>query len=61
MPLVIQQVTRIIPARYFVTILQGVFIKGTGLEVLWTEVMFLLIYAALVFTVAVRKMRQKMA
>ena len=39
----------------------GVFIKGTGLEVLWTEVMFLLIYAALVFTVAVRKMRQKMA
>lgn len=61
MPFVIQQFTRIVPARYFVAILQGVFMKGTGLEVLWSQVLFLLIYAALVFTIAVRKMRQKMA
>lgn len=61
MPFVIQQFTRIVPARYFVAILQGVFMKGTGLEVLWLQMLFLFIYAALVFTVAVRKMRQKMA
>jgi ABC-2 type transport system permease protein len=61
MPFVIQQFTRIVPARYFVAILQGVFMKGTGLEVLWTQVLFLGSYGALVFTIAVRKMRQKMA
>lgn len=61
MPFVIQQFTRIVPARYFVAILQGVFMKGTGLEVLWMQVMFLVMYGALVFTIAVRKMRQKMA
>jgi ABC-2 type transport system permease protein len=61
MPFVIQQFTRIVPARYFVAILQGVFMKGTGLEVLWMQVVFLVIYGALVFTIAVRKMRQKMA
>lgn len=61
MPFVIQQFTRIFPARYFVTILQGIFLKGTGLEVLWAEVAFLAVYAAVIFTIASRKMRQKVA
>lgn len=61
MPWVVQQITRIVPARYFVTILQGIFLKGVGLEVLWTPVLFLLIYAGIVFGVASRKLRQKVA
>jgi ABC-2 type transport system permease protein len=61
MPWVIQQVTRIVPARYFVTILQGIFMKGVGLEILWAQTIFLILYAALVFALANRKMRQKMA
>lgn len=61
MPVAIQQVTRIVPARYFVKVLQGIFLKGVGLEVLWLEVVFLLAYAGLVFMLAVRRMRQKMA
>jgi ABC-2 type transport system permease protein len=61
MPLVIQQVTRIIPSRYFVTILQGIFLKGSGMSVLWLEALFLAIYAAVVFVLASRAMRQKVA
>lgn len=61
MPFVIQQVTRIVPARYFVSILQGIFMKGVGLAVLWPQTLFLFVYAALVFTLASRKMRQKLA
>lgn len=61
MPLAVQQVTRIVPARYFVTILQGIFLKGVGLEVLWAPAGFLLLYAVLVFAVASRKLRQKVA
>lgn len=61
MPFVIQQFTRIIPARYFVAILQGLFLKGSGMEILWTEAFFLFVYAALIFFLAARKMRQKMA
>ncbi len=61
MPLVIQIVTRIVPARYFITILKGIFLKGIGFEILWAEVLFLLIYAALVFVGATRKLRQKIA
>lgn len=61
MPFVIQQVTRIVPARYFVSILKGIFLKGVGASVLWADILFLFVYAALVFALASRKMRQKMA
>jgi ABC-2 type transport system permease protein len=61
MPAVIQGVTYLIPARYFVTVLKGIFLKGVGLDVLWVEFLFLSAYAAGVFFVATRKMRQKVA
>jgi len=60
MPAVIQGISRIIPARYIITILKGVFLKGVGLSVLWVELLFLAIYAALVFIMATRKMNQKL-
>ncbi len=61
MPLVVQLVTYVVPARYFVTILKGIFLKGVGLHVLWLEVALLIAYAGLLFLVAVRKMRLKVA
>jgi ABC-2 type transport system permease protein len=61
MPFVIQQVTRIVPARYFVAILKGIFLKGAGVTLLWADILFLMVYGALVFSLASRKMRQKMA
>jgi drug efflux transport system permease protein len=61
MPVVIQIVTHVFPARYFVTILKGVFLKGVGMQVLWAEVTFLFIYAGIVFLLATRKLKQKLA
>ncbi len=61
MPTVIQAVTYIIPARYVVTILKGVFLKGVGMRVLWGELVFLALYAAVVFILATRKLNQKVA
>jgi ABC-2 type transport system permease protein len=61
MPPVIQWITHIVPSRYFVTILKGVFLKGVGMDVLWGELGLLLLYAALVFLFATRKLNQKMA
>lgn len=61
MPWVIQQISRIFPARYFVAILQGVFLKGIGLPLLWANLLFLLIYAVVVFAIANKKLRPKIA
>jgi ABC-2 type transport system permease protein len=59
MPTVIQWISHIVPARYIVTIMKGVFLKGVGLSVLWYELLFLGIYASLVFLFSIRKMKQK--
>jgi ABC-2 type transport system permease protein len=61
MPTVIQVITHIIPARYVVTILKGIFLKGVGLRVLWGELGFLALYATIIFLLAIRKVNQKLA
>jgi len=60
MPWVIQVITHIIPARYVVTILKGIFLKGVGLSVLWGELAFLALYALIIFLLATRKLNQKL-
>jgi ABC-2 type transport system permease protein len=59
MPEAIQIISHVVPARYFVTILKGVFLKGIGIELLWSELAFLTAFAAIVFVLATRKLRQK--
>jgi ABC-2 type transport system permease protein len=53
-------ITHIVPARYVVTILKGIFLKGVGLSVLWGELGFLTLYALIVFLLATRKLNQKL-
>jgi ABC-2 type transport system permease protein len=52
MPLALQAVTYLVPARYFVSILKGMFLKGVGFIYLWPEILALTIYAVLVLNLA---------
>jgi len=61
MPVPIQIITHVVPARYFVTIVRGIFLKGIGLRLLWGQLLFLAVFSCLVFWMAERKMRQKLA
>lgn len=61
MPPAIQWMTRAVPARYFVTTIRAIFQKGVGLEVLWSEFLLLVLYAVLVFLLATRTLRRRMA
>lgn len=61
MPLPIQLVTRVVPARYFVSIVKGIFLKGNGFDVLWPETLFLVAFSCLVFWWASRRLQQKLA
>jgi ABC-2 type transport system permease protein len=61
MPAVVQIVTHIVPARYFVTLLKAIFLKGIGVGLLWTEFGFLLAYCTIVFVAATRKVGSKLA
>jgi ABC-2 type transport system permease protein len=52
MPAWIQPLTYLIPLRYFLVILRGIFLKGVGLEILWPQAVALLAWGAAVLTLA---------
>jgi len=61
MPWIIQMFSFVIPARYFIDITKGIFLKGLGLRLLWFDLLLLILYAVGVSFLAVRKLRQKIA
>ncbi len=60
MPAPIRAVTYIVPARYFLTALRGIVLKGVGVSVVWGSLVALAIYATCVLGLAsVRLARQR--
>jgi ABC-2 type transport system permease protein len=53
MPRVIQWITYIIPLRYFLVIVRGIFLKGVGFAVLWPQVAALAAWGTVVISLAV--------
>lgn len=60
MPIPIQCITFIVPARYFIAILRGIYLKGIGLEILWIDALFLSVYTFIMITRAHRNFRFKL-
>jgi len=60
MPLPLQFLTYIVPARYFIAILRGIYLKGIGLEILWLNALFLGIYAMIMLLLANRNFTFKL-
>ena len=58
MPAVIQRVTYLIPLRYFLVIVRGIFLKGIGMEVLWPQVAALSAWGMVVISLAVMRSRK---
>lgn len=61
MPTFFQILTYAVPLRYFMTILRGVFLKGVGLEVLWPQVLALLVADAVILLVARGRFRRSLS
>ncbi|MBU2550068.1 MAG: ABC transporter permease [Proteobacteria bacterium] len=59
MPWVLQAITLIVPARYFVEILKGLFLRGVGLDYLWPQTLALLLYALLVLNLARKRFSKR--
>ena len=52
MPEAVQKVTYLIPLRYFLVILRGIFLKGVGLETLWPQALALLAWGVGILALA---------
>ena len=61
MPAAVQAVTYIVPARYFVALVKGIYLRGVGLTVLWADAVFLAVFAAVVLALAVLNFKKRLA
>ncbi|MBE0446806.1 MAG: ABC transporter permease [Actinobacteria bacterium] len=61
MPKVIQVLTYVIPLRYFLVIVRGIFLKGVGMAALWDQVLILSLLGILIFGVSVLRFQKRFA
>jgi ABC-2 type transport system permease protein len=61
MPAFLQAVTRLVPARYFLNVLRGVLLKGVGTEVLWRDLMALVVIAIVLLGLASARLKRQWA
>jgi ABC-2 type transport system permease protein len=61
MPTAIQPVTYLIPLRYFLVILRGIFLKGVGLETLWPDAAALLAWGIGILALATLRSTKRLA
>lgn len=61
MPAAIRALTYIVHARYYVTILKAVFLKGSSAGALWAPITALVVYAVAVAVLAARAFRRQLA
>ena len=59
MPQWVQVITYFIPARYFIKILRGIYLKDIGMFELWPEAICLVIFSVLMSRLAVHKFKKK--
>lgn len=59
MPWALQAISYIMPARYFVALTKGVYLKGLGLDLLWPNALLLVGFALLFLLLAARRFAKK--
>lgn len=61
MPRAMRALTMLVPARYFVVVTRGIFLKGVGPGVLWAQGLLMLAFALVGVGLAVRVFRKEIA
>jgi ABC-2 type transport system permease protein len=60
MPAPLRIISLIVPARYFLVVTRGLFLKGIGIDVLWLQAVFMLLFAVIGLGLAVRSFRKEL-
>ena len=59
MPAVVQPFTYLIPLRYYLVVVRGIFLKGVGLDTLWPQAVGLAAWAASVLALAIVRVNKR--
>ena len=60
MPPVLRGITYLIPARYYITVTRGIFLKGVGIDVLWPQGLFMAAFALIGLGLATRFFKKEL-
>lgn len=60
MPEAIQYLTYLNPLRYILEIVRNIFLKGSGVQVFWPQMLALLVYGVTVFTLSAIRFRKRL-
>ena len=60
MPKALQVLTYLIPARYFLEVIRGVYLKGIGFRYLYPQLLLLLLFGVLVLGVSISKFKKQL-
>lgn len=61
MPEAVQWLTLLNPMRYFLIIIRGIFLKGVGLDILWPQMLALLVIGVFMIWLSSRKVKKTLA
>jgi ABC-2 type transport system permease protein len=60
MPAAVQYLTYADPLRYYLVIIRGIFLKGSGFSVLWPQMVGLAVVGGIVFTISSLRFRKRL-
>jgi ABC-2 type transport system permease protein len=56
----VQYFTYLNPLRYLLEIVRGIFLKGTGISILWPQMLTLLVYGIVVMGLSASSFRKRL-
>ena len=60
MPRIIQVLTIVVPARYFIEILRDIYLKGLGFEAFWKETLYITLFGLVTIGLAALRFQKKL-
>ncbi len=61
MPLFLQILSNVTPAKFYLVIMRSIVLKGVGIEAFWEQIIYLCIYITVVLTIAIKRFKQRLA
>jgi ABC-2 type transport system permease protein len=60
MPVVVQGISHLVPARFFLVIIRAIYLKGVGIGVLWPQALYLVAFDVFMIWVAARRFEKRL-
>lgn len=58
MPIWLQVLTNITPAKFYLIILRGIILKGVGFEAFWDQIIYLMMFISVVLIISIRRFKK---